>query len=59
MSLYHKIMQLYPNLTDSDFASLSGPIVLQNDADDKGDYIKSWTHPDYPQPTEEQLAGIE
>jgi len=57
MSLYEKIMQLYPALTNEDF-SPRGSIRLQNDSDGRGDYIKSWTHPDYPQPTDAQLAGI-
>jgi hypothetical protein len=55
MSLYDKIMQIYPALADIDFITV---IRLQNDSDGRGDYIKSWTHPDYPQPTDEQLAGI-
>lgn len=54
MSLSDKIRHIYSSLTDNDF-KLS--IVLQNDGD--GDYIAKWEHPDYPQPTEEQLAGIE
>ena len=53
MSLSDKIMQFYPDLIDNDFRTY---IILQNDGD--GDYIKSWTHPDYPQPTDAQLAGI-
>lgn len=54
MTLYEKIINLYPELATYDFAN--GAITLQNDGD--GDYIKSWTHPDYPQPTDAQLAGI-
>ena len=56
MTLYEKIMQLYPALTDADF--VDSYIRLENALDERGDYIKSWTHPDYPQPTDEQLAGI-
>ena len=55
MTLPEKIMSLYPSLTNADFGPF-GSISLQNDGD--GDYIKSWTHPDYPQPTDAQLAGI-
>jgi hypothetical protein len=29
---------------------------LQNDSDDKGDYIAKWEHPTLPKPTDEQLA---
>lgn len=57
MTLYEKIIKLYPNLKNYDFAS--GTITLQNDSDGRGDYIAKWEHPDYPQPTQEQLDGIE
>jgi hypothetical protein len=56
MSLYEKIMSIYPQLTDSDFAD-RGTIILQNDSDGKGDYIAKWEHPTLPRPTEEQLNG--
>lgn len=59
MSLYEKILQIYPDLTTEDFLLGRGTILLQNDSDGRGDYIAKWEHPDYPQPTEEQLAGIE
>jgi len=55
MTLYEKIMALYPRLTQQDFLTV---ITLQNDSDGKGDYIKSWSHPDYPMPTQEQLDGV-
>ena len=55
MNLYQKIIALYPQLTDDDFAS-RGSITLQNDSDGKGDYIAKWEHPTLPRPTEEQLA---
>jgi hypothetical protein len=53
--LYDKIMALYPSLTQQDFLTV---ITLQNDSDGKGDYIKNWSHPDYPMPTQEQLDGV-
>ena len=56
MTLPEKIMQLYPALTDKDFITV---IRLQNDSDGRGDYIAFWEHPDYPRPTDEQLAEIE
>jgi hypothetical protein len=59
MTLFDKIKLLYPLLTQEDFAPIHGTILLQNDSDGRGDYIAKWEHPDYPQPTEEQLAGIE
>ena len=53
MTLYDKIKQLYPSLTDNDFMTV---IILQNDSDGRGDYIAKWEHPTLPRPTEEQLA---
>jgi len=57
MTLYDKIIKLYPSLTQSDFLPITGTILLQNDSDGKGDYIKSWTNSN-PEPTAEQLAAI-
>jgi hypothetical protein len=53
MTLYDKIVALYPELTDRDFLT---SIILQNDSDGRGDYIAKWDHPTLPRPTEEQLA---
>jgi hypothetical protein len=53
MTLYEKIRQLYPQLTEFDFVTV---ITLQNDSDGKGDYIAKWDHPTLAKPTEEQLA---
>lgn len=52
MNLYEKIMFIYPELTTQDFITV---IILQNDSDGKGDYIKEWKHPTLPRPTTEQL----
>jgi hypothetical protein len=54
MSLYEKIIAIYPQLTDFDF-SYDGTITLQNDADGKGDYIARWENT-LAKPTAEQLA---
>ena len=56
MSLYDKIMALYPSLTQQDFLTV---ITLQNDSDGKGDYIAKWEHPTLPHPTDEQLGATE
>jgi hypothetical protein len=54
MTLYEKIIAIYPELTQQDFSPI-GTIRLQNDSDGRGDYIAKWEHT-LPQPTEEQLA---
>ena len=56
MTLYEKIKQIYPSLTDADFDLFKGTIELQNDSDGKGDYIAKWEHPTLPRPTDEELA---
>ena len=53
MTLYDKIMALYPSLTQQDFLTV---ITLQNDSDGKGDYIDKWKHPTLARPTDEELA---
>jgi hypothetical protein len=53
MTLYEKIMAIYPQLEQQDFLTI---ITLQNDSDGKGDYIAKWDHPTLAKPTEEQLA---
>ena len=59
MTLYEKITTLYPDLTDEDFMPTTGTIMLQNDSDGKGDYIREWNHPTLAQPTQEQLDGVQ
>jgi hypothetical protein len=56
MTLYEKIIALYPELTVDDFMIFTGTIKLQNDSDGKGDYIKEWNHPTLPRPTDKELA---
>jgi len=53
MTLYEKIMALYPSLTQQDFLTV---ITLQNDSDGKSDYIAKWEHPTLAKPTDAQLA---
>jgi hypothetical protein len=55
MTLYEKIKALYPSLEDKDFMTV---ITLQNDSDGKGDYIKSWSHPEFAQPTQAELDAV-
>jgi len=44
MSLYEKIVEAYPELTDADFDPAVGSILLRNDADGAGDYIAKWEY---------------
>ena len=53
MTLYERIMALYPSLTQQDFLTV---ITLQNDSNGKGDYIARWEHPTLAKPTDEELA---
>jgi len=57
MTLHEKIIAIYPQLiADAKIDYFAdGTIVLQNDSDGKGDYIKAWNHPTLAKPTEEQL----
>jgi hypothetical protein len=59
MTLYEQITAIYPELADQQQVFMNGTIVLQNDSDGKGDYIKTWTHPTLPEPTADQLAAQE
>jgi hypothetical protein len=58
MTLYDKILKIYPQLTPQDFFPGTGKISLRNDSDGKGDYIEKWENETYPKPTDEQLAAI-
>jgi hypothetical protein len=44
MALYDDLIAAIPELTDADFAPVIGTIILQNDADDAGDYIAKWNY---------------
>ena len=59
MTLYEKIISIYPTLTIDDFHPITGTILLQNNSDGKGDYIAKWEHPTLARPTNEQLEEIE
>lgn len=55
MSLYEKILKIYPALTPMDFYET---IVLFDNADGNGAFIKEWNHPTLTKPTQEQLDAI-
>jgi hypothetical protein len=57
MALYDDILTLRPNLTADDFMP-EGTIVLQNDSDGNGDYIREWNHATETQPTQAELDGV-
>lgn len=61
MNLYEKIITIYPELKNQqdDFIPSRNIIVLQDDSDGRGAYIKVWNHPIYPRPTDEQLENLE
>lgn len=54
MTLYDKIVKIYPELKTFDFSL--GLVLLQNDG--RGDYIAKWEHPTLPRPTQEQLDAV-
>jgi XkdW protein len=56
MTLYQKILSLYPQITDQEMVEY---IRFRNDSDEKGEYISKWEHPTYPRPTDEELARIQ
>ena len=60
MSLYQKILTIYPELTPAEntcgvFNSL---IILQDNSDGKGPFIAKWEHPTLTRPTQTQLDGV-
>jgi hypothetical protein len=59
MTLFNKIIAIYPELADQQLVFMDGTITLQNDSDGKGDYIKAWNHPTLAEPSPEQLAEVE
>jgi hypothetical protein len=56
MTLYDRIMAIYPTLTPQDFLTV---IRLQNDSDGRGDYIAAWNHPTLERPMQELLDAVE
>ena len=59
MTLFEKIISLYPELSENDFSPFGGTIVLENNSDGAGDYIAKWNHPTLTRPTQEQLDSVE
>lgn len=44
MSLFEKIIEVYPELTVADFSPRKGLILLQDDSDGFGAYIAKWEY---------------
>jgi hypothetical protein len=58
MTLYDKIRAIYSTLTEADFSPFGGTIMLQNDSDGRGDYIREWKHATLAEPTQAQLDAV-
>jgi hypothetical protein len=56
MTLVEKIKSIYSELEDKDFLR---SIIVQDDSDGKGPYIKEWNHPTLTRPTQAQLDSVE
>ena len=56
MTLANKIVEIYPELNGTNFIKIG--IIVQDDSDGNGDYIKSWNHPTLTRPTQAQLDAI-
>lgn len=50
MTLFDQITGVYPELADATHFFTDGTIVLQDDSDGNGPYIKVWNHPSLPLP---------
>ena len=58
-TLLERLKKLEPSLTDRDFSpTVDGTILLQDDGDGKGSYIKSWNHPSITQPTDDAIKSV-
>lgn len=52
MELWQKIVEVYPELSDNQYAAFSKKIILQDDSDGQGAYIAKW---DYTKPIPDGL----
>ena len=58
LSLSQKIGKIHTSLGPGATKDAWEGIVLANDADGEGDYIKEWVHSSLTEPTKEQLNSI-
>lgn len=52
-TLYEKVIEAFPELEGNHEVFITQQIILQNDSDGTGDYIRKW---DYSSPVPESLA---
>jgi hypothetical protein len=57
MSLWEKIIVLYPEIEFDTKVIVNKCVLIQNDSDGRGDYIAEWNHT-LPRPTDEQLGAV-
>ena len=55
MGIKEDLMAAIPSLKDEDFSPIFGVIVLQDDSDGTGAYIKQWNHSE---PLPEQFKNL-
>ncbi len=58
MSLYTKVKAYINDDTKTQEAIEKEIIILQNDSDGNGDYIKKWEYAEKPKPTQEELDKL-
>ena len=44
ITLWHKIIAVYPELENNETIFIDGTISLRNDSDGYGDYIETWNY---------------
>ena len=61
MDIFKRIKAFHPSLTDEDFIPMgeNGTLMLVDEKDGKGPYIKTWNISGLAQPTDDQLATYE
>ena len=58
MSLYTKVKAYINDDTKTQEAIEKEIIILQNDSDGNGDYIKKWEYAEKPKPTQSELDKL-
>ena len=58
MTLYEKIVKIYPELLNVEFIFWSTVIIIQDNADGTPQFIAVWDY-EKPRPTQEQLDALD